>query len=334
FNYELKKNISTILNETIYENEDAKNIITEYVNKHNLDNNDIFKECFMPMNSFPLLEKDIYLNGFLYKNDTHIIVYLPEYIEYVELIFNKHIDGIIEEIFNIAKDKIILNLFGLSKGDIYSVIDDMIVNNYNINFDIMSNNALDTTIIISNAGGVEHSIFQEYIAETTSRLKKYIYSTSPDSIYKVATNMLYLSKRHLHIVETFTKGYFTNNMFLMTEHKNIPIESSVYNNIFHLAKNLNIPREIYIDNKVNVKLISEITTQIYDNNKCDLLICLLGDYSNSDHYNTGYISITDEDGTHIYKNSVTGNEQDMIDVLSKSAAFYLIKKIKENNLLF
>ena len=146
--------------------------------------------------------------------------------------------------------------------------------------------------------------------------------------------MLFLSKRHIFIAETFTAGNFINSLILNNDNDSCSINGLISNNIFTLAKSLNISREMYIDNDINVKFISEITSKIYDKNKCDLLVCLLGKYSKQSYYNTGYIAIADEDGIHIYKNSVTGNQQDMVDVLSKSAAFYLIKKIKENNLLF
>ena len=332
FNFDIKNNLCNIINESIMSFDLLETNIQNYINTNNVSNDDILKESYCPNNSFPLICEHHYLSGFLYRNDSCIVVYLPENLYVVKELFKKYIDDIIIDLFSITNDSIIISLFGITNVDIESSISDLI-NNNKVKFQIKSN-ALESTIIITNKHHIDNNIFQEYVAETLSRLKKYTYSTSYDNIYKVATNMLYLSRRSLFITETFTKGCFTKMLLSSNDYKNLPIETHVYSNIRSLLSKYKLNESSYENNKLNVKLISELSSKIYETNKCDLLLCLLGEYDDKSYHNTGFISITDEDGIHIYKNSVMASEEDMIEVISKSASFYLIKKIKENNLLF
>lgn len=332
FNKIIKDNICSLISEDLEISDRASTIIDDYVSKHSIVSEEIDYEKYFPTNSFPLIVEDSYLHGFLYRNDYHVIVYLPERLETVESIYIDHVDGILDQLYNIPDDRIILNLFGLPYTEIKGVVES-IVTDSNIQFYITSN-SLDSSIILTNNSKSSANIFQNTVATIIEKLKKHIYSTSYDNIYKVAQNMLQLSKRHIIIAETETKGTFTKHLLDSGNTLKLPLESRVYTSIDYIVDMYNIDKSLYQNNKINVKLVSEISAKLFENIKCDLLISIIGQYDKMEYHNVGYISICDEDGIHIYKNSISGNEEDIIEVLSKSAAFYLIKKIKENNLLF
>ena len=47
-----------------------------------------------------------------------------------------------------------------------------------------------------------------------------------------------------------------------------------------------------------------------------------------------YIAVGNADGIHVYKNTLFGNREQVIDSLTQTAFFYLIKNIKQNDLFF
>ena len=62
----------------------------------------------------------------------------------------------------------------------------------------------------------------------------------------------------------------------------------------------------------------------------DIAIFVLGDKTN----NTCFIAIGDIDGIHVYKNKFMTYNQLTINMLSETTMFYLIKKLRQNDLQF
>ena len=104
----------------------------------------------------------------------------------------------------------------------------------------------------------------------------------------------------------------------------------------HREKILEVERYIWAHPESGFKEwnTSAYLAKIFEEAGTDLLIGIFGEYQNENSKNVGYVSVCDEDGIHIYKSVISSNKGDMIDILSKAGAYHLIKKIKENSLLF
>lgn len=61
----------------------------------------------------------------------------------------------------------------------------------------------------------------------------------------------------------------------------------------------------------------------------DIALFVLGDTKDSD---ICYIACGDIDGIHVYKNRINDKSDNLIENISKTAIFYLIKKLKQNDL--
>ena len=61
----------------------------------------------------------------------------------------------------------------------------------------------------------------------------------------------------------------------------------------------------------------------------DISVFVLGDTAESD---ICYMAIGDVDGIHVYKNKINDKSDNLIENISKTAIFYLIKKLKRNDL--
>ena len=85
FNFDIKNNLCNIINESIISFDLLETNIQNYINTNNVSNDDILKESYCPNNSFPLICEHHYLSGFLYRNDSYIVVYLPENLYVVKI---------------------------------------------------------------------------------------------------------------------------------------------------------------------------------------------------------------------------------------------------------
>ena len=95
--------------------------------------------------------------------------------------------------------------------------------------------------------------------------------------------------------------------------------------------------ELKIDSKVleqfgkySVNTVYELANAMLEKESSDNVLFVLAD--NESEY--CYIAVGDFDGIHVYKNKFNSNSNNYVDNLSKTATFYLIKKLKQNSLQF
>ena len=105
--------------------------------------------------------------------------------------------------------------------------------------------------------------------------------------------------------------------------------------LFHKFEN--ILKTLPIDNNIiseygeySVNTIYELSNELLDRSNADLVLFTLGD-KNED---ICYMCVGDIDGIHVYKNKINIKDDKMIENLTKTAIFYLIRKLKQNNLQF
>jgi hypothetical protein len=82
--------------------------------------------------------------------------------------------------------------------------------------------------------------------------------------------------------------------------------------------------------KYSVNTVYELANALLEKQSSDNVIFVLADKS-ADYC---YIAVGDFDGIHVYKNKLNINQGNYIDTISKTATFYLIKKLKQNSLQF
>ena len=81
--------------------------------------------------------------------------------------------------------------------------------------------------------------------------------------------------------------------------------------------------------KMQVIALGENTNTVKPN---DVVLVTCGDIQ--DDKNVCYIAVGDNEGIHVYKNSYGGSKKQIVNTISKCAVFYLVKKLKQNDLFF
>jgi len=328
YNHNIKDNLARIFGDKLTSFEATYSSLSKYCQKNNI----VFSmqeemEVLLPSKSIPLVDDNIPLNGFMYKHNNTYVMFLPPELEFVRNNYFSYILPLISDLVNIDKDYQVIKCFGLLEKDVRGMISEFI-GNPSININIVSSD-LDHTIFIRYNDNIDKSKLQEIVSGICIKLSKFIYATEDVSIYQMAIDLLNLRKKKLTIVETLTLGNITKSLCQIDN--SVVDESFLFVNYETLKKNIAIDNKI-VDNfgKYSVQTIYEYANKILEKSTSDIVMFLLGDNDNKE---LNYMAIGDINGIHVYKNKTIVNEK-LIDNLSKTAVFYLIKNLKQNDLQF
>lgn len=294
------------------------------------------EEYFFPSNSEFLLNNcKSLLQAFLLETNNKFYLFLPNDIDVINYTFKYYINPMI-----IRKSKKIYNNFiyktlGIPKYKIESELKE-ILDSKNFIYKITEEN-LDANIIIRYQDNLDSEIIDKTTSIIYEKFNKYIYSLEDSSIFKVACDLLNLSNSSISIAENLTMGNIIKKLSEYDTQSKIN-SGIIFTNIQSISNNFKISQNILDENAFsNVELIYEIATDMLERNNSDLVLCSMGQIE-KDTENTykavNFIAVGDIDGIHVYKNIFTGGYNSIIESITKTAIFYLIKKIKRNDLLF
>lgn len=328
YNQNIKDNISRIAGDKLEINPTASQTLKSYCAKFNIPFSiQEEMETNLPTKSIPLVFEDSFFNGFMYKFNDTFIIYLPSDFELLENNYTKYILPLINDLTSVNSNVQILKCFGILEKDIKNLIADCFgISGVQIN--IVSDD-LDSAIFVRFSSEIEQSKQREIISNIISKLNKFVYSLDNDSIYKMAVDLLKVQHKSLIVCETLTYGEISKNLAQIDNE--VINFSGIYPSFDVIQREIKIDSQIISDyGKYSVNTVYELANAMLENKTGDLVLFVLGD-KNSD---ICYMAIGDFDGIHVYKNKINIKNSDLISNLSKTAIFYLIKKLKQNDLCF
>lgn len=328
YNQNIKDNISRIAGDKLEINPTASQTLKSYCAKFNIPFSiQEEMETNLPTKSIPLVCEDSFFNGFMYKFNDTFIIYLPSDFELLENNCTKYILPLINDLTSVNSNVQILKCFGILEKDIKNLIADCFgISGVQIN--IVSDD-LDSAIFVRFSSEIEQSKQREIISNIISKLNKFVYSLDNDSIYKMAVDLLKVQHKSLIVCETLTYGEISKNLAQIDNE--VINFSGIYPSFDVIQREIKIDSQIISDyGKYSVNTVYELANAMLENKTGDLVLFVLGD-KNSD---ICYMAIGDFDGIHVYKNKINIKNSDLISNLSKTAIFYLIKKLKQNDLCF
>jgi len=326
YNKNIKDNLSKILNDKLDINNDCMLALKKYCSIHNM----VFSmqeenECNIPSKAIPICSENYYNNGFFYNYNNKIICFLPCNLEFIKLQYETIIHDLISQNINADIECITLKCFGILEQDIMQILGDIVSNEIEIETIC---DELDATIYLRYNKNTNQKMSQNIISEVCNRLNKYIYATDNSTIFQTACDLLNIQGKHLAIGETLTYGNI-NKMISMID-GNIIKDGFVFNNYDTIFKQINIEKKI-IDKfgHYSANTVYELANALLEKTNAQIALFVLGDI-NAD---ICYMAIGDINGIHVYKNKINIQNNNLIENLSKTAIFYLIKKLKQNDLL-
>ncbi len=327
YNNNIKENLCKVFGDKMQSFDASTNSLKKYC----LDNNIPFAmqeemETLLPKESIPLVHDSYYNNGFMYKHSNTYVVYLPENASFTTEMYNMYILPLINDLVGLKKDYVVLKCFGILEKDIKTIIAEHF-NNNNINIQIRSD-GLDNAIYIRYDIDTNNSVVQEIVSDICSKLSKFIYATEDISLYDMALDLMHLRDKRIILAETITFGNITKRLSTRSE-KRIT-DSFIFTNKDSILKHTKVSPKI-IDNYglYSVNTVYELANSMLELSSADIAVFVLGDMLESD---ICYMAIGDVDGIHVYKNKINDKSDNLIENISKTAIFYLIKKLKRNDL--
>ena len=264
--------------------------------------------------------------------------FLPNNLDFVKEVYESTLLSYFVKEVRAVYQTTTIKTFGIAEKDIIYLLQDLFNNKYKIFVSTYPKN-LEVEISIRYNKNLDRNILQAFVARIYDKLKKYIYANEDTSIYKNAFDLLKLSNKRLAISESITNGNIINNFLTSTKDADqILSKGIVLTNVESAIKNLGINKAII--NKsgfVSVDTAYEMATNLLNGSENDVVVVTcgewIGEYTSANQL-VCYIAVGDIDGIHVYKNTYSGEYSAIIDNISKSAMFYLIKKIKQNGLFF
>ena len=328
YNHNIKDNLARIFGDKLTTIQASHTSL----NKYCVMNNMIFSvaeesEELLPSKCIPLVSEEFYNNGFMYKyNDTYVI-FLPDNYQFTEFNYYSYILPLINDLAGIKQEYQVIKCYGLLEKDLRSLLSEFFgLNGITIN---IKSEYLDNIIYIRYDINHNNIEIQNLIANIVSKLNKFIYALEDVSIYQMAIDLLKIQNKTLSIAETITHGEITKSLADLFATN---LDSCIYLNYNKMVSELGLDKRV-IDHygKYSVNTVYELSNLLLEKKSSDLVLFVLG---NSEESDMSYIAIGDLDGIHVYKNKINCNNLTRIDTLSKTAIFYLIKKLKQNSLQF
>lgn len=327
YNNNIKENLCRIFSDKLESFEASTNSLKKYC----LNNNIPFAmqeemEASLPKESIPLVLDEYYNNGFMYKFGDTYIVYLPENLSFTTETYGRYILPLINDLVGLKKEYVVLKCFGILEKDIRVMLADYFTNpNFNIQ---IRADGLDNAIYIRYDINLDNSIIQNTVSDICSKLTKFIYATEDISLYDMALDLMSLRDKKIILAETLTFGNITKRLSTRAD-KRIT-DSFIFTNKESILKYTKVSSKL-IDNygMYSVNTVYELANSLLEISTADISVFVLGDTSESD---ICYMAIGDVDGIHVYKNKINDKSDNLIENISKTAIFYLIKKLKRNDL--
>ena len=332
-NFDIKNTIADFLRLKMERNQSAVKSVENYlayINKSHIK--DVENEFYLPTSAMCLNNSTSHLQGCAIFRD-NVIVFLPNDLTSIQYLFNNSLFPIVTKELKAAYETITLKLFGIPEKDILTSLKELFDENSDIIVSTLSEN-LETQLIIRYNLLMEKERLNLFISRIYEKLRKFIFTDEDISLYQLALDLLTLHNRSLTIMETVTGGNINSEFNKCTSPaKHLINQGIVINNPNIAVSALNCNSQVFRANGfVSVESTYELASALLENKKSDLVLVTCGDIDNDSHVN--YIAVGDSDGIHVYKNTCIGTKDQIIETVSKCAVFYLIKKLKQNDLFF
>lgn len=332
----LNQCLCDITKSVIIENPYAKNAIFEYYKKLSMPmEKDVMDEWKMPSKARAIINPTNTIQGYILKHNTTIYCVLPNIYDEAKLMFD---DVALSFILQEQKKKyknFTFKSFGLTKEVILAIINDEIKNKNKVSVNLFEK-PMEVDIVVKS---LEDNIELDNIAKNIFlKLDKYIYSVEDIPIEKVVYKLLKLSDIKVCFAEDITCGELCSNLSRQDiDAKNYIGGCVVVPNTDSKIQNLGIEKSL-IDKagEISADVVYQMAVNMLKSSNADVAVANVGNYQNKENLQNGlcYIAVGDKKEVHVYKNIFKGDFREIKQSITLASYFYLIKKLKKNDLHF
>lgn len=336
-NANIKKTIASYFNEELVQNNEFSNIVKNYYFKNNLpvlleDEN----EYYVPESAQIIKNEFGSLQGFYIQNPMKNIYFLPSDFTAIKQLYYTEFLPVISKNLDTIYESNVIKTFGICEEDILSILADIIKNKYKILITTFPKN-LEVEILIRYNRQLDSNIVSQTMRTIYERLSKYIYADEDIKLENRALELLKIYNKTLAIAETVSGGNIVQKFISNNDNAIDYLKES----ILAYSKSSKISRLKVSDSIINnygdksVEIAYEMAAGLLETSGADVVLVNAGslkEFNDNSSTKTCFIAVGDIDGIHVYKNTFTGSKDQIVDGLTKTSFFYLIKKLKQNDL--
>jgi nicotinamide-nucleotide amidase len=323
----VNETIAKLTHDEIVENVHLKKAVMDYYKSINIPvEKSAFSEWEVPKNARGIINEGTLSQGYFIKGlkESYIVVSLDNY--------QLMLDVVLDEIENNDYQTTTFKTFGLDSVSIKSLLGDLMRNKDGIKIGTVED-GLDVDIVLKAKS--DNQKIEEYSIAILNKLSKFVYAEEDLSIFNVVFKLLSMTGQKIALAESVTGGNIASSIIKHNNGASKVIEESfvTYSN----ASKTNIlgvnPNLIKDKGVVSSEVAYQMVQGLLNITGAQLAVATTG-YASEDKAGECYIGIGDREKIHVYKNIFSGTREEIIENTTKSALFYLIKKIRSNDFIF
>lgn len=226
----------------------------------------------------------------------------------------------------------IFKCFGITKTDVTSILSDIFANSEGVLITLQEDGPVVTIKIDADKS---NNRILDKTAEIFQRLNNYIYAEEDISVYEAVFRLLKLNNLTLATAESITAGNVAANFVKFNSGASqILLEGNVVYTNKAKMRMLDVPESVLEKHTaVSVETAYDMTKGCLNKSGADIVIATTGYAGGDNNPDNGlvYIAIGDKKKIDVYKNIFEGNREEVIEIATMAAFFYLIKKLRKND---
>jgi len=338
-NLELKKELCNWFNTFLVKNNSSAFAIESYLRlyKGQINNTDNFEnESLIPDGAEPITSDLGLVQGFMIKFKNINFIFLPPDLEQLKDIVDNKLGSLFARLYSMPTEFIYLKCFGISQENLEKNI--AVFKNNSIGASInYYYNGLDCLLTIGYSAKTEVNELNDFVSRICEGISKFIYATENISLEQMVIDLLKLTNKKCSLIENISNG---NIYYRLAQTDRFGVKNNIKHNV--VIQDINQlfflesidKNELSINGINTVESVYEIASSVLNDIAVDLTICSVGNYDKNSKTASSFLAIGDRDGIHIYKNNFKGELLEVQKALVDNVYFYLIRKLKQNNLLF
>ncbi len=285
----------------------------------------------MPQGAKSIINPNGFMQGYMQFANLKNFIVLPNSFEEGKQMFES---VVLDNLKNRAKSKIksfIFKTFGITESALKDVLREEIANKHKVKLFLFAKPLQVDIVLKSN----EDNVFLEEIAQRILlKLDKFIYSIEDLETEDVIVNLLKLNNLSLCFAEGTTGGKICCSIHKQQE--SVVAMGSVLPTNFARQKFANLNEEdLQENNGINATVAYKMAQTAIESANGDVVVSNVANIDKtSGEYGLCFIAVGDKKEIHIYKNVFKGSEAEIKETIKCATYFYLIKKLKRNDLHF
>lgn len=318
----LNSYLANLSGSNLQENMSLKKVIEQYYKLCNTPpEKDAELEWIIPKSATSITNLNGKTQGYLIKIGEADIFVLPNGFEELKRMYGDCVLDYLEKNYSVNYKSETYKTFGLNEDYIRSILKEDIKNKDNVYISIFSK-GLDNDVVIK--AKQDNDKFEEYRREVFKKLEKYIYSVQELSLVQKLESEVSSQNIKLSFAgDCSISGLISS---LRTSISQNLVEGLLLPNINSIANFLSSTVSY-----LSAEVAYDIAVKMLEKNKSDLVLVSLCNL-NSDCRGETFIALGNKLKVDIYRNKFSGTDSEILNSVSQTAMFYLVKRLSLRDL--